>query len=266
MSKGHRSLGGYIGTSRTGKQGGVFGLKQQFLLSLTNDWVTSYVKTGLVLDLDAGNNLSYPGSGSTWFDISGNNYHATLVNSPTYSSLVGGAIQFNGASAQTASVVKPNPNITGQISVEWWMNVSDWRSTSPVFIHKGGHYTTQFNPSSNTYQWADSSNYSYANYGSRSANINTLNTWIQYVITKDSSNNVRLYRNATLLDTRTSFGSPLTEVNTTLWLWGYSDTDSTPPSSSMATGRVSSVKVYNRQLSDAEVTQNFNALRGRHGI
>jgi len=40
---------------------------------------------GLVLYLDAANPTSYPGSGTTWFDLSGNGYNATLINSPTFS-------------------------------------------------------------------------------------------------------------------------------------------------------------------------------------
>jgi prepilin-type N-terminal cleavage/methylation domain-containing protein len=37
------------------------------------------VKDGLVLHLDAGNPASYPGTGTTWFDLSGNNNNGTLI-------------------------------------------------------------------------------------------------------------------------------------------------------------------------------------------
>lgn len=39
-----------------------------------------------MLGFDAGNRKSYPGTGSTWYDISGNGKHATLINSPTWNS------------------------------------------------------------------------------------------------------------------------------------------------------------------------------------
>ena len=42
---------------------------------------------GLVLCLDSRNPRSYPGSGTTWFDISGNNNHGTLVNGPVFTSM-----------------------------------------------------------------------------------------------------------------------------------------------------------------------------------
>jgi len=38
------------------------------------------VEDGLMLYLDAADPKSYPGSGTTWFDLSGNGRHATLRN------------------------------------------------------------------------------------------------------------------------------------------------------------------------------------------
>lgn len=54
------------------------------------------VTDGLVLALDAANPLSYPGSGTTWNDLSGNGYSGTLVNGPTFNSGKGGSIVFDG--------------------------------------------------------------------------------------------------------------------------------------------------------------------------
>ena len=51
---------------------------------------------GLVLALDAANPRSYPGSGTTWTDLSGNGNNGTLVNVPTYSNANGGSIVFDG--------------------------------------------------------------------------------------------------------------------------------------------------------------------------
>ena len=54
------------------------------------------VTDNMVVYLDAGNNSSYSGSGTTWNDISGNGNNFTLVNGPTYSSSDGGAIVLDG--------------------------------------------------------------------------------------------------------------------------------------------------------------------------
>ena len=53
-------------------------------------------ESGLVLALDAGNLKSYPGSGTTWTDLSGGGNTGTLTNGPTYSSANGGSLVFDG--------------------------------------------------------------------------------------------------------------------------------------------------------------------------
>lgn len=224
----------------------------------------SIITSGLMLCLDAANPKSYPGSGTTWNDLSGNGYHGTLINSPTFSS--SGYFTFNGTNT-TVSVTKPFPNIVGQISVEIWVYFASYTS-EPVLMHKGTHYTLHMRNSAGTdrWTWADSSFYSYFDFGYRQVTgLYAINTWMQLVCTKDSSNNVRLYKNGVLVDTRSSFGSALTATNSTFWLVGYSDTDSAP-TSSVLDGRVAVAKVYTGTLSDSSVFQNFTALRGRFGI
>ena len=54
------------------------------------------ITDGLVLCLDAANTKSYPGSGTTWTDLSGRGNTGTLTNGPTYSSANGGSIVFDG--------------------------------------------------------------------------------------------------------------------------------------------------------------------------
>ena len=54
------------------------------------------VKDGLVLCLDAGNSESYPGSGTTWTDLSGNGNNGTLTNGPTFNTGSLGSISFDG--------------------------------------------------------------------------------------------------------------------------------------------------------------------------
>ena len=54
------------------------------------------VQSGLVLDLDASDKNSYPGSGTTWYDLSGNKNHCTLYNGPISSTTYGGMITVDG--------------------------------------------------------------------------------------------------------------------------------------------------------------------------
>jgi hypothetical protein len=55
------------------------------------------VTDGLVLCLDAANPKSYPGSGITWGDVSGQNHTGTLTFGPSYSVSNGGTISFDGS-------------------------------------------------------------------------------------------------------------------------------------------------------------------------
>ena len=58
---------------------------------------SAVIPTGsLLLDLRANSSSSYPGSGSTWFDLSGYSNNATLQSSPTWSSTLGGSFALNG--------------------------------------------------------------------------------------------------------------------------------------------------------------------------
>ena len=54
------------------------------------------VTDGLKVCFDAANSKSYPGSGTTWYDLSGNDNHGTLLNSPTFNSDNGGCFVFDG--------------------------------------------------------------------------------------------------------------------------------------------------------------------------
>jgi len=54
------------------------------------------VDSGLTLCLDAGNPVSYPGSGTTWRDVSGQLNNGILVGNPTFNSANGGILVFTG--------------------------------------------------------------------------------------------------------------------------------------------------------------------------
>ena len=246
---------------------GKWNTSDQHIYKQQDIWlVNDIVRTNLSLYLDAANTSSYPGSGNTWFDISGNGYNATLLNGITFSSSNGGSLVFDGID-DTASVSKPNPNISGTVSMCAMLKFDNFNS-GPIVIHKGAHYTYQFRSSDGTDRWtyADSTLYNYSTFGYRVASgLYQTNTWMYVVVTKDSSNDVRIYKNASLLDTRTSFGSSIIQNNSTLWISGYSDNDNQPVSS-LFDGNIASIQIYNKTLSLQEIQQNFDFFRGRYGL
>ena len=85
------------------KNNNVWKTVSQVFLKVGADWKPIFtqsgptiVTNGLVLHLDAGNPASYPGSGTTWTDLSGNGNDGTLVNGVGYDSANGGSLVFDG--------------------------------------------------------------------------------------------------------------------------------------------------------------------------
>jgi hypothetical protein len=86
---------------------------------------------GLVLSLNAGTASSYPGSGTTWFDISGYGNNATLVNGPTYSPYNSGSIVFDGVNDYAEITYNANSFLIGteDFTMNFWYN----RTTTSLY-------------------------------------------------------------------------------------------------------------------------------------
>lgn len=71
------------------------------------------VTSGLVLHLDAGNSKSYSGSGNTWYDLSGNNNHFTLVSS-IFDNTNGGSLSYGNSIRiyKTGTIFSGDNNLT----------------------------------------------------------------------------------------------------------------------------------------------------------
>ena len=86
------------------------------------------VTSGIALLLDAGNTSSYPGTGTTWTDLSGNGYNGTLTNGPTYSSNNSGYIAFDGSNDVVTGSIATSL-FTGAHTITCWfyrLSVTDW--------------------------------------------------------------------------------------------------------------------------------------------
>ncbi|NBP55511.1 hypothetical protein EBU71_03030, partial [bacterium] len=96
------------------------------------------VTNGLVLNLDAGNSASYPGTGTTWTDLSGNGNNGTLINGPTYSSSNGGSIVFDGTN-DSVNIPISSSLQSQYFTLDAWfkLNSIDVVNGSPIFT---GHY------------------------------------------------------------------------------------------------------------------------------
>lgn len=223
------------------------------------------VADGLVLYLDAANPRSYPGTGPAWTDLSGNDNNATLVNSPTLNS---GYFTFNGLNQYGFIPYTTSLAPTGAITLSSWVR-TDWQTTSSVRViskTEGGGYQLSLNDISGQVGCTIHVGGTYRYSTVAKATIST--GWHNMLSTCDGRF-VRLYFDSILINT-IDIGSTLAltyGVNNNFVIAAEA---AGGPSNSIAggylAGDISSIQVYNRVLSQQEVHQNFNALRGRFGI
>jgi hypothetical protein len=219
------------------------------------------VTDGLVLCLDAANSKSYPGSGTAWTDLSGNGNTGTLTNGPTYSSTNGGGIVFDGtndyvnlSSASLLPTGTSNRTIVSFVKTptsfpESYLHVIHWgtaatdQSFGLAIFSNGGLNTHPWNgaPSQGTVSAATT--YCLAVSYTHSSTLH--NFWINGI-----SQGAGVSRS---INTGTSDARIGARISTPIEDWGPN-------------GIIYNVFVYNRTLTNLEIAQNFNALRGRYGI
>ena len=214
------------------------------------------ITDGLVLALDAANTKSYPGSGTTWTDLSGRGNTGTLENSPSYNISNGGSLSFNGTTQRVVCGNAANLQITvGTISA--WFNANNGNSGYNGIIAKQLAWSLFVADNVlNTYDWGA------AGGAERNTGITVGNsTWNYAAMTFTEtvgtpSNNAIIYLNGNPVLTTT-----VKHLNHTVQVQiGEAN------SSQFFGGNISQASIYNRALSAAEVSQNFNATRGRYGI
>jgi len=204
---------------------------------------------GLVLCLDAGNTKSYPGSGTTWTDLSGSGYTASMRNLTASNwVLIDGQRAFetndtNNQGFTISNFVRPGTERTYSIwlksksfSLGWqtWFDDENERilfgtSTNTVHIYPDVNLT---------------------------ANLQ-INTWYNLAYTLSGTTAIG-YVNGVAIGSGT-YTTALSGGTGNLWILGDTGSEITSCYCSCAS-------VYNKALTAAEVQQNFNALRGRFGI
>ena len=216
---------------------------------------------GLVFHLDAANTKSYPGTGTTWSDMSGNSNTGTLTNGPTYSSTNGGSIVFDGTNDLVAS---PNSTAldTQTFTIEVWVKTNN--TTQNGFWFEKCAVNTQyslFQEGANIICRVNTGTLVNVVTATTATYMNTIQ-WYQVVFTFTSGSQI-LYINGVVVNTGTTAGTVATN-NGGMSIGAYGG--QTGSNSYYYNGNVSIAKVYNRVLSAAEIQQNFKATRGRYGI
>ena len=220
-----------------------------------------FVTSGALLYLDAGNTLSYPGTGTTWTDLSTNTNDATIVGSPIFtSSVTASYFTFPNDTNKYATTpyTKYSGTYTGKTTffvVRMDAGVAD--GYHAMFGTAGGNRTF------NTYIYKSGSNYQiHGSFGSGASLSNVLalttNQWFTCGITQDASGNMTSYFNGSAAGVATGQTLGTTYNGTDAQLVSKSD--------NFWHGDIAVAFVYGRALSSAEMSQNHAAVRTRYGI
>jgi hypothetical protein len=212
------------------------------------------VKDGLVLHLDAGSHKSYPGSGTTWTDLSGGGNNGTLVNGVGYNSGNLGSLVFDGVNDY---IQTPLTGTYTQISFDFWgffddptlsttsRNESafgDWNSNR---VHFGTRWSVGMHFNVNgVWQTTPATNLRYG--------------WNHYSLIYDTVSNQKLvYLNVILSS------SAVTNGNMVL---GDFKLGVATNLNQYYRGNISNFKAYNRALTPQEIQQNYNATKSRFNL
>ena len=222
------------------------------------DYGPRIVTDGLVLYLDAANNKSYPGSGTSWADLSGGGNIGTTSGGPTFNNANGGSLVFDGTDDYVNGVHNAQVDTTGNMTAEAWFYIS---SNTNDWVRVFGK-SDAVNNSNRTYGlWYNigTSAFLYQRYGGSPINAQAIrtvstNTWYHMVGTSNGTSHV-LYLNEQIAASGTA-GSTFYST-TTPYTVGFAGFHA------RLSGYVSSVRLYNRPLSAVEVIQNYNATKTR---
>lgn len=242
---------------------------------LTNFQIDNYnevniIRNGLILYLDAGIPASYPGTGTTWTDLSGNGNNGTLTNGPIYTTAGGGSIVFDGTNDH--ALVNVN---------SWIRSASSAYTFNSFFYYNGGTsggapYSLMTYPIDNNnndgfwqhlnlgpWYWRTEDNVSGELGGQVEASSGFSNGNWYYEATVVKTNSLSFYRNGLLISTvSTSFNWANLRNDGVAYIYlatGYGE-------DYYMNGNISNFSLYNRELSSAEILQNYNANRRRFGI
>jgi hypothetical protein len=228
---------------------------------------------GLKFYLDAAVLESYPGSGTAWYDLTGNGYNGTLTNGPTYSSSNSGSIVFDGTNdyVTTADV----NHGTSEFTLEVWVYFNAFSSYNCIMKKNTDNEAwpvfSMYVQSDGTFRGL----YSSQVFGaclegaiSSAGNIST-NQWYHLCYSKGAAGytTMKLHKNGvSLAYSNFLYGSHINEVcnSSKPVLIGVEYDETT--FIRHVNGRIPVARIYNRQLSDSEILQNYNTQKGRFGL
>lgn len=218
-----------------------------------NEYKKNFITNGLVLNLDAGNSLSYPGTGNTWADLSGNMNNGTL-NNVTFDANTNSLV-LNGTSSRIGFL---NGITSGNyLTYEAWVN----RAGSDGVIANSNDWSTgyvHFQFFNNRLQFAlsgESDQYS--------SFVFNQNTWY-HVATVYSriDKTISFYVNGTLTNVG-NYATPPSIANQRFNIGAWESPSNT--FSRFFSGKIAQFRSYNIALNSTQVLDNYNASKAKFG-
>lgn len=235
------------------------------------------VTDGLVLCLDAANNKSYPGTGNSWYDLSGNDNNATFINGPVYSATNKGGITLDGVNDYIS--VTENANMRPQtLTAEITLKINSTTNTSyggaPNTIEyilfrqnsRTGNfegYVINYSETSQTFSCGATPSGGTPQYAISAVSTTPVGQICSVSAVFDSTV-MSLYLNGIFQNSGVK-ANGIDYNNTHTLKIGRSAPVGTSFDAAM-NGTVYSVKIYNRVLSSSEILENYNAIKGRYGL
>jgi len=252
------------------------------------------VTDGLVLALDAGNTKSYPGSGTTWYDRSGNGYNAIQTGSRVSYNSTESAWEFTGTTLAAAdgiyitglNYVTGSSDAISNLTIESWIKCNSGTTShtnderiilsfdrSSVFRFAIGSDSIPSAQGKPSFMDATGSSGVGDNAATSFSGDLRDDQWHQVCVTF-SSTALKYYVDGQIVHTTTGSFNPITNQSTSEtprygWIGNGSEAATaggTIGPGNLFYGFISKINYYHKTLSDSEIQQNFNALRGRFGI
>ena len=224
------------------------------ILNKRFNYLEYIVTDGLSLYLDSGEYASFPGTGTSWYDLSGNNNHSTLINGCGYSYRNGGSVTFDGTNDYVN--VNNNANILSKAA---YTKFAFFTNSS----YSVGNNIISGDASSAHAFFMQTTNKLYAGHNGSWSTITSntslvLNTWYSAAVTFDTTNGFKLYVNGALDNTNGSTTAYTGNDNCLIGAY--------IAGSNVFAGSIPVAMVYSRVLSSTEILQNHNALKARYGL
>lgn len=238
---------------------------QQANIMVANIDYPSIVTSGMVLSYDAGYVSSYPTTANLWRDLSVSNITGNLTNGPTFSSVSGGSITFDGTNdyvdcGNISSIIN-----TTTITFSVWLKLAA-TGVNKCILGNEPYYANGILVNPVGFGFRQRSNNSYQlSLGTNCAPtieyvpVITTTNWHNVSMSTDGTN-ARMYINGSLVATS---GCTFTIGSTVSFVLGRVQT---PSPTEYWGGNMAAFQLYNRALSATEVLQNFNALKTRFGL